>query len=213
MKFTVLLVDDHAVVRQGLVSILTMTDDFTLVGEAADGVHAIELAREHQPDLIVLDLLMPGMDAAATIRSLRSLSPNSRIAVLTSSDDDNLAFSAIEAGAHSFLLKSMSGDALLDTLRRLAEGEAVIHPDVAHRILRRVRTARERVTDPFASLTEREMDVLRALAEGSSNGRIGKMLNISESTVKTHIGNVLAKLDLRDRTQAVAFAWRHGLIG
>ncbi|MFM0646142.1 response regulator transcription factor [Paraburkholderia bryophila] len=213
MKCTVLLVDDHAVVRQGLVTILTMTDDFTLVGEAADGVHAIELAREHAPDLIVLDLLMPGMDAVATIRSLRLLSPNSQIAVLTSSDDDELAFSAIEAGAQSFLLKSMPGDALLDTLRRIVEGDAVIHSDIAHRILRRARAARERVTDPFASLTEREMDVLRALAEGSSNGRIARMLNISESTVKTHVGNVLAKLNLHDRTQAVAFAWRHGLVG
>lgn len=189
-----------------------MTDDFTLVGEAGDGARAIELVRELLPDLIVLHLLMPGMDGVATIRTLRSLSPNSQIAVLTSSDDDELAFSAIEAGAQSFLLKSMSGDALLDTLRRVVEGEAVIHSDIAHRILRSVRTARERVADPFASLTEREMDVLRALAEGSSNGRIAKMLNISESTVKTHIGNVLAKLNLHDRTQAVAFAWRHGLI-
>ncbi|WP_144149293.1 response regulator [Paraburkholderia sp. BCC1884] len=213
MKFTVLLVDDHAVVRRGLVNILAMTDDFTVVGEAGDGAHAVELAREHQADLIMLDLLMAGMDAVTTIRALRLASPNSQIAVLTSSDDDNLAFAAIEAGAQSFLLKSMSGDALLETMRRIVDGEAVIHSDIAHRILRSVRSAREPEADPFVLLTQRELDVLRALAEGSSNGRIAAMLTISESTVKTHVGNVLAKLNLHDRTQAVAFAWRHGLVG
>jgi two-component system, NarL family, response regulator LiaR len=213
MEYSVLLVDDHAIVREGLASLLAMAGDFELVGEAGEGALAIELARELVPDLVVLDLLMPGMDGVTTIRALRTVSPRSQIAVLTSTEDEDLAFSAIEAGAQSFLLKSMSGDALLDTLRRIVRGEAVIHSSIAHGILRAVRNVRKREADPFAALTERELDVLRALAEGASNSRIAKTLNITENTVKSHVSNVLAKLHLTDRTEAVAFAWRQGLLG
>jgi two-component system, NarL family, response regulator LiaR len=212
MKTSVLLVDDHAIVRQGLASLLAMTDDFYLVGEAGDGARAIEIARELAPELIVIDLLMPGMDGVTAIRSLKTVSPASQIAVLTSTEDEDLAFSAIEAGAQSFLVKSMSGDSLLDTLRKIAKGEAVIHSSIAHRILRKVRSVSKQEVNPFAALSERELDVLRALAEGASNSRIAKTLCISENTVKSHIGNVLSKLYLTDRTEAVAFAWRQGLL-
>lgn len=212
MKTSVLLVDDHAIVRQGLASLLSMTEDFSLVGDAGDGARAIELARELAPDLIVIDLLMPGMDGVTAIRSLKTVSPASQIAVLTSTEDEDLAFSAIEAGAQSFLVKSMSGDALLETLRKIAQGEPVIHSSIAHRILRKVRSVSKQASSPFAALSERELDVLRALAEGASNARIAKTLCISENTVKSHIGNVLSKLYLTDRTEAVAFAWRQGLL-
>lgn len=212
MKTTILLVDDHAVVRQGLASLVSMSGEFTVVGEAADGAQAIELARECAPDLVVIDLLMPGMDGATAIRAIKTVSPRSQVVVLTSSDDNDIAFAAIEAGAQSFLIKSMSGDALLDTLKRIAMGESVIHSTVAHRILSTVRRAKEAVSNPFASLTERELDVMKSLAEGASNIRIARALGISENTVKSHIGSILAKLYLSDRTEAVAFAWREGLL-
>lgn len=212
MKTTVILVDDHAVVRQGVRSLLALTDDFEVVGEAGDGGQAIDMARELVPDLVVIDLLMPGMDGVTAIRGIRTVSPRSHVVVLTSSEQDELAFAAIEAGAQSFILKTMLGDELLSTLRKAAQGEAVIHPFVARRILQVVRRIREPRHNPFAELTERELEVLRQLGEGGSNARIAAALHISEKTVKSHIGNVLAKLHLADRTEAVAFAWRQGLM-
>ncbi len=212
MKTTVMLVDDHAVVRQGVRSLLVLTEDFEVVGEAGDGAQAIDLARELVPDLVVIDLLMPGMDGVTAIRGIRTVSPRSHVVVLTSSEQDELAFAAIEAGAQSFILKTMLGDELLSTLRKAAQGEAVIHPFVARRILHAVRRIREPRHNPFADLTERELEVLRQLGEGGSNARIATALHISEKTVKSHIGNVLAKLHLADRTEAVAFAWRQGLM-
>jgi DNA-binding NarL/FixJ family response regulator len=212
MTTRVLLVDDHAIVRQGLRGLLELDGSFAVVGEAADGAAAIALARELQPQLVVMDLLMAGVDGVAAIRAIRSGSPHSHIAVLTSSEEDELSFAAIEAGAQSFLLKSMLGDELLTTLRRVAAGESVIHAGVARRILQLVRQARTPRQDPFAELTERELQVLRELAEGGSNARIASALHISEKTVKSHIGSLLAKLQLGDRTEAVAFAWREGLV-
>jgi len=212
MTVTVLLVDDHAIVREGLRSLLVLSDEFDVVGEAGDGDRAIELAREFVPDLVVLDLLMPGMDGAAATRGIRGASPRSHIVVLTSSDDDELAFSAIEAGAQSFLLKNLPGAALLSALRDAARGEAIVHPFIARRILDLTRRARQPTPSPFDLLTERELDVLRRLAEGGSNARIAATLGITDKTVKSHLGNVLAKLHLADRTEAVAFAWREGLM-
>lgn len=212
MNATILLVDDHGIVRQGMATLLSVTDDLTVVGEACDGPQAIEMARQLAPDLVVLDLLMPGMTGVAVIPVLRASSPRSKIAVLTSSDDDELAFAAIEAGAHAFLLKSMIGDEILHAIRRVIDDEVVIHPQVTQRILGLVRTMRQPRIDPFAVLSERERDVLRSLAQGASNARLAETLAISIKTVKTHIGSILAKLDLTDRTEAVAFAWRHGLI-
>lgn len=133
MTTSVLLVDDHEVVRKGIRSLLMLTDDFDVVGEAGGGAEAIELARDLAPDLIVIDLMMPDVDGVTAIRAIKSLSPRSAIAVLTSTDQDDLAFAAIEAGAQSLLFKSMLGDELLATLRRIAGGEAVIHPFVAQR--------------------------------------------------------------------------------
>lgn len=212
MTTRVLLVDDHAIVRQGLRGLLELDGSFAVVGEAADGAAAIALARELQPQLVVMDLLMAGVDGVAAIRAIHSGSPHSHIAVLTSSEEDELSFAAIEAGAQSFLLKSMLGDELLTTLRRVTAGESVIHASVARRILQLVRQARTPRQDPFAELTERELQVLRELAEGGSNARIASALHISEKTVKSHVGSLLAKLQLSDRTEAVAFAWREGLV-
>lgn len=212
MNSTILLVDDHGIVRQGMATLLSTTDDLTVVGEAGDGLQAIEIARELTPDVVVLDILMPGMTGVAVIPELRAVSPRSKIAVLTSSEDNELAFAAIEAGAHAFLLKSMAGDEILLAIRRVIHDEVVIHPQVTQRILGLVRTMRQPRIDPFAVLSERERDVLRSLAQGASNARLAETLAISIKTVKTHIGKILDKLELTDRTEAVAFAWRHGLI-
>ena len=213
MAKTIILVDDHAVVRQGVASLLAeLADDFTVVGEASNGLEAIELIKEHVPDLALLDLKMPEMDGISLIRAIKSVSPRTYITVLTSAEEEDLAFAAIEAGAQSFLLKSMLGDELIATLLRIAGGEDVIHPFVAKRILKVVRSSREPVVNPFSGLTDWEIEVLKELAEGGSNARIAHKLHISETTVKSHISNVLGKLQLNDRTEAVAYAWRKGLI-
>lgn len=212
MKSTVLLIDDHDVVRHGLSALLSATDDLTVIAESGNGYHAVELAREWSPQLILVDLLMPGMNGVATIELLRTVSPSSKIAVLTSSEEENMAFAAIEAGAHSFLLKSMSGTALLQSIRQILCDEVVIHPVIARQVLDAVRRIKQPVMNPFACLSARELDVLRTLAEGASNARLGKVLDITDKTVKTHISSILSKLDLSDRTEAVAFAWRNGLM-
>jgi len=212
MKTTVLIADDHAIVREGIRSLLETTDDFQVVGEACDGQQAVEQAMACAPAIVLLDLMMPGASGASVISRLTKQCPGSRVVVLSSTEEDELAFSAIEAGAHSFLIKTMLGDELIDTLRRVARGDAVIHPNIARRVLSMVRRANTPQIDPFDVLSDRERDVLRELAKGRSNIRIAQTLHISEKTVKTHVSSVLAKLQLSDRTEAVAFAWRHGLI-
>lgn len=212
MKTTVLIADDHAIVREGIRSLLETTDDFEVVGEASDGQQAVALTLARAPAMIILDLMMPGSSGASVIATLTRECPGSRIVVLSSTEDDDLAFSAIEAGAHSFLVKTMLGDELIDTLRRVARGEAVIHPKIARRVLTVVRRVNTPQVDPFEPLSDRERAVLQELAKGRSNNRIAETLHISEKTVKTHVSSVLAKLQLSDRTEAVAFAWREGLM-
>jgi len=212
MKSTILFVDDHAIVRHGLVALVETTSDLISVGEAEDGRQAIDMARELQPDLVVMDLLMPGMGGATALRPLQTVSPASKVLVLTSSEDSELAFTAVEAGAHAFLLKSMSGREILDAMRQVLQGEIVIHPAITQSIIKAVRQIRQPESSPYTGLSERELDVLRALANGASNARLAELLSISVKTVKSHIGSILAKLNLTDRTEAVAFAWRHGLM-
>ncbi|MFJ3044715.1 response regulator [Herbaspirillum chlorophenolicum] len=211
MGVTVLLVDDHAVVREGLASLLAIAGEFGRIEQAGDGIQAVSLAKELQPGLIVIDLLMPAMSGPEAIKLLREACPTAKITVLTSSEDDALAFSALKAGANSFLLKSMSGGEVLSSLKKIADGEEIIHPTVSKGILKMsLRNANQNA--PFDNLTPRELDVLTELARGASNARIALALNITERTVKSHIGNVLSKLNLSDRTEAVAFAWRNGLM-
>jgi NarL family two-component system response regulator LiaR len=211
MKPTVMLVDDHAIVRQGLASLLSIDGSFGNIVQAVDGNHALELAREVHPQLIVIDLLMPGMSGAEAIGLLRSIAPDSKIAVLSSSEDEVLALNALKAGAQSFLVKSMSGEEILAALKRIIGGEEIIHPSVSSSILK-MSLRSDAGHDPFELLTPREVDVLTELAKGASNARIASALRITERTVKSHIGNVLSKLNLTDRTEAVAFAWRNGLM-
>lgn len=211
MKPTVLLVDDHAVVREGLASLLSIGNRFDRILQASEGSLAVAMAAQSPVDIIVIDLCMPGMSGTEAIARLREFTPCPRIVVLTSSEDESLALSALKAGAQSYLVKSMSGDEILAALDRIMHGEEVIHPSVSHSILRMTLRNKE-MQNPFELLTPRELHVLTELANGASNARIALALNITERTVKSHIGNVLSKLHLGDRTEAVAFAWRHGLM-
>jgi NarL family two-component system response regulator LiaR len=210
-KPSVLLVDDHAVVREGMASLLAVAGNFGQVFHAADADEAIALAQAARPDIVVIDLLMPNMPSAGAIRIVRTICPQAAIVVLTSSQDRKAAFAALEAGAQSFLLKSMSGEQILDALDKIAAGMPVIHPWVTSSMVDMLKSRGGR-QDPFHALTPRELDVLAELAEGASNLRIAAKLAITERTVKAHLSSVLAKLGLGDRTEAVAYAWRHGLV-
>ncbi|MFO1493264.1 MAG: response regulator transcription factor [Lysobacterales bacterium] len=211
MTIQVLLVDDHAVVRQGLRAYLELQSDVQVCGEAGNGAQAVELAGRLRPDVALVDLCMPGMDGIATTRALRAASPTTQVVILTSSTEEHSVRPALEAGALSYQLKEVSGGELIDTVRRAAAAESVLHPRVAAGLVRSLRG--ENKPDPLAQLSARERDVLLLIAEGLSNQAIAARLNIGEATVKTHVGNLLSKLDLSDRTQAAVWVWRQKLAG
>jgi NarL family two-component system response regulator LiaR len=218
----VLIVDDHAVVRQGLRTFLELQDDPTalpieVVGEAADGAEAVELASHFQPDVILLDLVMPIMDGIAVTPKLVQGCPGSRIIILTSFGEEDKVFPAIRAGAHGYLLKDIGPDDLVRAIRAAYLGRTQLHPDVAQKLMTAVAEAGAlpsgRLMAPdAAALTEREREVLRLLADGLSNREIAGELVIGETTVKSHVSSILDKLHLEDRTQAAIYALRHGLV-
>ena len=203
----VLLVDDHAVVRQGLRLLLESHPDVQVVGEAADGVAALTLAGRIRPDVILLDLLMPGMDGIETIRRLRAEGVQSEVLVLTASLDDHLVKGALEAGARGYVLKVSRPADLVEAVRRVARGEEALDPAAARVLVQGLRGG-----DPLAVLTPREHEVFDALARGMSNPQIAAALHVSEATVRTHIASVLDKLELPDRTQVTIYALKRGLI-
>ncbi len=213
---TVIIVDDHRVVRQGVRAFLETHPDITVVAEAASGQEAVRLAAHHAPDVMLMDLVMPGMDGVEATRAVKRISPRTQIIVLTSYHEDEHIFPAIRAGAISYLLKDVAPEDLADAVRKAARGEAVLHPRVAARLIQELHAARETPTaaapSPFAELTERELEVLRLIAQGMSNAAIAAQLVISERTVKSHVSNILSKLHLSDRTQAAVYAWQKGLM-
>lgn len=209
---SVLIVDDHDVVRQGVHAYLDALPDFTVVGEAASGQEAIQLAREHVPDVALMDLVMPGMDGVEATRKVKTVSPRTQIVVLTSYHQDEHIFPALQAGAISYILKDVKMDELVDAIRHAANGEATLHPRVAARVIQEFRGAGSQPLNPFSELTERERDVLKLIANGLTNNEIADRLVISENTVKGHVSNILSKLQLADRTQAAVFAWREGMV-
>ncbi|MCS6888086.1 MULTISPECIES: response regulator [Chloroflexus] len=210
-QITVLLIDDHRVVRQGLRDFLELQPDIEVVGEAGSGEEGVELARELLPDVVLMDLVMPGIDGVETTRRLKAVSPSSQVIVLTSFADDNKVFPAIKAGAISYLLKDISPEELAHAVRAACRGEAVLHPDVAAKLMQEFNTPRPNEA-PVEQLTPREMDVLRLVAKGMSNKEIADTLIVSEKTVKTHISNILSKLHLADRTQVAIYALRKRLV-
>ncbi|RME82577.1 MAG: DNA-binding response regulator [Caldilineae bacterium] len=208
---TVLLVDDHAIVRQGIRAYLDTQPDIEVVGEAQTGAEAITLAQETAPDVVLMDLLMPDTDGVEATRALRRISPHSQVVILTSYHEDEHIFPAIKAGALSYLLKDIAPHELAEAVRRAARGEASIHPSVATRLVQEVRRPSHHPINPFAELSDREFEVLRLIAEGLDNATIAERLSISEKTVKSHVSNILGKLHLADRTQAAVFAWKEGI--
>jgi NarL family two-component system response regulator LiaR len=211
-RIRLMIVDDHAVVREGLRAFLGLQEDVEVVGEAADGSAAIEQAELLRPDVILMDLVMPRMDGVSAMRSLRARLPECRVIVLTSFLEDERLLPAIEAGAAGYLLKDAEPSELARAIRAAYAGEAVIDPTVAARLVRAVSERTAGHSEQSGALTRRELEVLGLIARGRSNKRIALELGISEKTVKAHVGHLLAKLGVSDRTQAALLAVRQGLV-
>jgi len=210
----VLLVDDQTLVRMGFRMLLDAEPGIRVVGEAADGIEALELATLEKPDVVLMDVRMPGLDGIAATRELLRLSPESRVIILTTFDLDEYAFDGLRAGASGFLVKDTRPVELLAAVRAVANGDAAVSSRVTRRMLDLFGS---RLPGPASGdldrLTPREREILVAIGEGLTNGEIGERFVLTESTVKTHVGRVLLKLDLRDRVQAVIFAYENGLAG
>lgn len=202
-KITVIIADDHSVVREGLASLIGRKSDMSVLGEAANGREAIELWKSHRPDVTLLDLRMPELDGVGAIKEIRAQDGNARIIVLTTFDGDEDIFRAIQAGAKGYLLKDVPREALMDCIRRVHAGETCVPVDLAAKLAQRV---------SGEALSQREIDVLKLMAEGKSNKEIGSALFISEGTVKSHVKGIFAKMNVISRTEAVAAASRRGLI-
>lgn len=218
-KIRVLIVDDHAMVRQGLRTFLELQDTSTLpievTGEASNGNEAVELARRTQPDVVLLDLVMPEMDGIQATPKIVACSPRSRVIILTSFGEEDKVLPAIRAGAQGYLLKDIPPNELVRAVREAYLGKVQLHPEIARKLMSAV-AAREELpaSRPAArsgdGLTGREQEILQLIAEGMNNREIAEKLFISEKTVKTHVSNILGKLGLADRTQAAIYALRHG---
>jgi DNA-binding NarL/FixJ family response regulator len=209
----VLLVDDHAVVREGLRAFLELQDDFEVIGEAADGEEALAQVEALRPDVILMDLLMPKLDGVGAMLELRGRAPDSRVIVLTSYQDDDRLMGAIQAGAAGYLLKNVEPSELARAIRAAHAGEAIIAPSAAARLVRAIADGTRPVVGERERLTRREREVLELIVRGRSNKRIAFELAISEKTVKAHVGHLLGKLGVTDRTQAALLAVREGLVG
>ncbi|MEA2218989.1 MAG: hypothetical protein QOJ35_1615 [Solirubrobacteraceae bacterium] len=208
----VLVVDDHAVVRQGLRTFLELQDDIEVVGEAADGEQALAAVVTLEPDVVLMDLVMPQLDGVTAIERLRERSPATRVIVLTSFLDEDKVLPAVRAGAAGYLLKDVQPAELVRAIRMVDRGEALLHPAVAARVMRELAGDGARA-ERHELLTARELEVLGLLARGRANKAIAFELGVAEKTVKAHVGNILGKLGLSDRTQAALYAVREGLVG
>ena len=209
---TVMIVDDHEMVRKGARGYLESQEDISVVAEAESGEEALRFARELVPDVILMDLIMPGIDGVEATRKIKSVTPRTQIIILTSYHQDEHIFPALQAGATSYLLKDVKASELVKAIRRAARGEASLHPRVAARVIRQFSTDKPQKPNHFTELTDREMEVLTLIAGGYTNQKIANELVISLGTVKGHVSNILSKLHLAGRTQAAVYAWQEGII-
>lgn len=215
MKVRVLIADDQGMIRTGLRSLLAGEPDLEVVAEAANGEQAVAAARRFQPDVTLMDIRMPKLDGLAATRQLLADGNPTRVLVLTTFDLDEYVFEALRAGASGFLLKDASAEELIEAVRLLARGDALLSPSVTRRVIEAFAQApepHETFAAALAELSEREAEVLRLLGRGQTNAEIADALVVSPATVKTHVSNILAKLDLRDRVQAAIFAYESGLV-
>jgi NarL family two-component system response regulator LiaR len=207
---SILIVDDHAVVRDGLNALLGAEKGMAVVGSAANGQEAVKLAQQTQPDVVLLDLVMPLMDGVQATREIRKHCPQARILMLTSFAENHQVFSAIKAGAAGYLMKDTSSEDLIKAIRDTYLGKAALGPDIARKLMEELQD--EPAVEPHENdLTEREIEILQQMALGKTNQEIADELFLSERTVRTHVTNILAKLDLSNRTQAVLYALRQGI--
>jgi two-component system, NarL family, response regulator LiaR len=209
-KIRVLVVDDHAIVRKGICALLGTEQGIEVVGEAKEGEEAVCKTARLRPEVVLMDLVMPGMDGLEAIRRILADQPEARILVLTSFAGDDKVFAAIRAGALGYLLKDSGPEELIQAIKQVHSGQSSLHPTIARRLLQELSHTSDR-TAKADTLTERELEVLRLVAKGQSNDEIARQLAISEATVRTHVSNILAKLNLDSRTQAALYALREGL--
>lgn len=208
----ILLCDDQAIIRDGLEMLLTLEKDMQVVGSASDGAEALELAAQKRPDLILMDLKMPGVNGIEATRQLRAKFPEIKILVLTTYDDDEWLFDAIRAGASGYLLKDTPRQKIIEAIRGTMDGRSFLDPAVAGKLINQVVSNQKQPASILAEkLTERELDVLRLLAKGFPNSEIASQLHLSEGTVRNHVSAILEKLGVSDRTQAAVIAIQHGL--
>jgi DNA-binding NarL/FixJ family response regulator len=207
-KIRLILVDDHVVVRQGLKMVLGLEADLEIIAEANNGQEALGLVKKYNPQVVLMDLLMPVMDGVSAIRAIKTDFPDVEVVALTSVLEDRLVIDAVEAGAAGYLLKESGPEELVEAIRAAAKGEVRLHPKAQKRLVKEVRTPEMR-----ESLTERETETLRLIAKGYSNKEIASALEVSEVTIKTHVSSILSKLNLQSRTQVALFALKEGLVG
>jgi DNA-binding NarL/FixJ family response regulator len=214
MTVSVCLVDDQTLVRQGIRSLLELSDDIRIVGEAADGAQAMEIIPQSKPDVVLLDMRMPGMSGLDVLNALAAKGDMPPTIILTTFDDDQLVLAGLKAGARGYLLKDVSLEQLVDAVKEVANGGSLVQPVVTQRLL----TGLERMQNDFTSLdrpdplTDRETEILRLMAGGYSNKEIANSLGVAEGTVKNHVSNILSKLGVRDRTRAVLKAFEIGIV-
>ena len=213
-KIKLLIVDDHAVVRKGLLGFLELTEKFEIVGEGNDGLEAVSLAQELNPDVILMDLIMPEMDGIEATRRIMLTNPNAKVLILSSFGDENNVVPALQAGAKGYVLKDISPEELEESIIQTAQGKSQLHPDIASKLISHVQKDKEEdsAKQKLAMLTSRELEILTEIGQGLSNKEIAVRLSISHLTVKTHVSNLLSKLHFADRTQAAIFAVRSGLL-
>lgn len=211
-QITLLVVDDHLLVRQGILAFLELQPDLVVLGEASSGEEAVHMAAELTPGVVLMDLIMPGIGGVEATRQVKQVSPRTQVIVLTSYHEDKYIFPALRAGAISYVLKDVGPDELAETIRKAARGESTLHPRIALRVVQEIQGVKREAHLPETDLSEREREVLCLIAAGRTNAEIAQELIISEKTVKGHVSNILSKLHMLDRTQAAVFAWQQGIV-
>jgi NarL family two-component system response regulator LiaR len=211
-KIKTLIVDDHQIVREGLRTYLDLWEEIEVVGEAESGADAITQVRRHQPDVVLMDLVMPGMGGIEATRQINDINPMIKVVVLTSFTEDEMVFAAIQAGAAGYLLKDVSPPELAQAIQAVHKGDSHLHPDITKKLMNQFVHPPVKSEPAPGELTPREQEVLICIAQGLSNRELAQKLTISEKTVKSHVSHILSKLHLSDRTQAAIYAYKNGLV-